>query len=119
MSYKIKMYKGDNEDIEITLVDENGDPIDLTGSSITFTVKENVADEEPVIQRKNEAAGGDDSQIEMTDPANGIFEIHIIPENTSSLTAKGYAYDIQVILSSGKVKTVIKDRIYLEEDVTK
>jgi len=117
MSNKIEMYRGDSYDAEITITDENGDAVDLTNAEIIFSAKKNNSNTVS-FSRKNTAAGGDATEIEMSDPTNGKFKLHIVPTNTSGLAVYTYDYDIEITIST-KVYTVIKDELILLEDVTR
>lgn len=119
MANEITMYKGDNYTAEVTVVDENGSAVNITGSGVIFTVRPSLDSADITFQRKNLAAGGDATQIEMTDPANGVFKLYIVPANTSGITSKTYVYDFQVTLATGEVYTVIQSTLEIEEDVTK
>lgn len=48
MSMQLVMYRGDDRSWEVTLT-VDGEPVDLTGADITFTAREALDDEEPVL----------------------------------------------------------------------
>lgn len=114
--------RGDNRTIPFTVYDANDALVDITGSSVWFTVKELYADTDSAakITKKNTAAGGGDSQIALTDPTNGEGEIYLIPSDTTSLDAnEEYIYDLQVKLPSGKTYTAKNSTMTLLADVTR
>ena len=117
VSNAMQIYKGDDGTWKITVKDASGDPVDITGAAIIFTAKTSEA-EAPSIQRRSPLAGGDVTQIEITDATKGEFKVHLVPSDTENLEAGNYVYDIQMTLNS-KVRTIIKSKLTLLEDVTK
>lgn len=117
MDNKIEMYIGNSEIFELEITDDDDAVVPIIGAEIIFSVKENFTDEEFIFQRKNSLAGGGDDEILITDGGNGIAEIYLIPDNTEDIMAGTYVYDVWVKLTSGKEKTVIVNRLFLEENV--
>lgn len=116
---KIEMFIGNSEDFELEITDEDNNAVDITDAQIIFSVKEDYVDEEYIFQRKNSFAGGDDTEILITDETGGLCEIYIIPDNTSDLKAGTYVYDVWVKLTTGKEKTVVANRLFLKDSVKK
>ena len=109
MSDRIDITKQDSENIEVTITDENGDPFDLTGKTVTFTVKRYTCDSntDAIIQK-----------IITThiSPTEGKTIIELSSSDTN--VSQGiYVYDVEVTWGSS-VKTVIKDIFTVTEDVT-
>jgi len=119
MNNKIEMYIGNSEIFELEITDEDDVAVPITDAEIIFSVKEDFTDEGFIFQRKNSFAGGDDTEIKITDGGNGIAEIYLVPDNTKDLTAGTYVYDVWVKLTSGKEKTVIVNRLFLKDSVKK
>ena len=114
----IEIYRGDNKTWEITVKDVSGEVVDITGAEIIMSVKKNVSDVSYLIQRKNLAAGGDSGQIEIIDAENGVFNLHLVPENTNNLRPSKYTYDIQATIS-GKVYTILFGGFGVLGDITR
>jgi len=114
----MEIFKGDDKTFKIIVQDSDDNTVDVSGAAVVFTVRKTLGADDAEIERKNSAAGGDASEIEMTDPSNGEFKIYLIPSNTEDLEADVYVYDIQITLG-GKVYTILRDEFYLKEDVTK
>ncbi len=114
---KLEMYIGNHEDFEIEITDEDDVVVDITDAEVIFSLKDDFSDEDYLFQRSNEDAGGDSTEVEMTDPTNGKCEVHIIPTNTQSLTKGTYVYDVWIKLTNGKEKTIIVNRLFLEDNV--
>lgn len=74
---------------------ENGTVPDITGATLTFTVKEKKTDTSATFTRTTGGNG-----ITLSDPTNGIFKLALIPSNTSSLTPKPYFCDIEITLNA-------------------
>ncbi len=85
----------------------NGSPVDITNHAIRLQVK-SIANEVLI-----DLAIG--SGITITDPANGVFRIDplIAPENCGQ-----NRYDLQFTDAGGVVKTYLKGKFTIEEDVT-
>jgi len=116
---KITMYIGNSETFELEVTDEDDIAVPIIGAEIIFSVKDDFTDEEYIFQRKNSFAGGDDTEIKITDGGNGLAEIYLVPDNTKDLMAGTYVYDVWVKLTSGKEKTVVQNRLFLEDSVKK
>lgn len=119
MANKIEMVKGDDEKRKITLTNTvTGLPIDLTNTKIWFSVKKNYSDTTYQFQRRNDLAGGDDTEILITDALNGEALLHVIPANTEDMIASNYVYDVQISHPTYGIKTPIKSTLFLKEHVT-
>ena len=116
---KIVMYLGNNETFELEVIDDDDVAVPIIGAEIIFSVKDDFTDEEYIFQRKNSFAGGDDTEIKITDGGNGLAEIYLIPDNTKDLNSGRYVYDVWVKLTSGIEKTVVQNRLFLEDSVKK
>lgn len=105
--YQLTMMRGDSRTFTITLTDSAGDPYDLTGASLWFTVGNLV-----------EKTVGDGITVET--PANGVATIDFVPADTESVSdvRRAYRYDVQVKLSDGTVKTPIRGLFVITPDVT-
>lgn len=70
--------------------------IDITGSTIYFTVKKELKDEIPLISK---------SITDHLDPVNGLTTINLTKEDTNRRIGK-YLFDIQLVLTDGQVHTI-------------
>lgn len=115
--YTVKFFRGDDHAINCT-VTLNSVAVDLSNAAITFSIKKNIQDDTVLIQKQNTLAGGGSSEIEMTDPVNGIFQIYIESTDTESLDADGLFYfDIEMVLNNSKT-TLIRSNILLLADIS-
>jgi len=105
-------YRGDTQVYRLILKKEDGTPVDLTGSSVWFTIKRNVKDldTEAIVQKKV------DNHV---DPSNGITEIKLEPSDTNTATPGQYVYDFQLVKPNGDVKTLLAGKVKILADVTR
>ncbi len=101
--------RGDDKFYVLTFTDGNGDPIDITGWTIYFTVKRDLddTDDEALIKKDITA---------HTDPTNGVTKIHLTSDDTDLIG--NFYYDIQVKKSDGIILTVLEGMITFKKDVT-
>jgi hypothetical protein len=120
-SNRVVMFLRDDRTLSVTANYEDGSAADLTGAKMWFTVKEKASDPDTaaLIEKRNTAAGGSDSEIKITNPTGGAAEVYIVPDDTDEINPGIYSYDVQVMLASGKTYTIVRDRITFKEDVTK
>ena len=105
--------RGDSATIDLTFTDDDGNAINITGSTIYFTAKSDLS--------------LDDSEAELqvevtshTDASNGLSNIPI-SGNDTDITAGKYYFDIQLNIGTA-VHTIwpVKDQayLYIQQDVT-
>lgn len=114
----IEVYRGDSPTFEITVTDQNGDPVDLTGAEIVFSVKKKLTDTAYVFQRKNTAAGGGDDEILIIDAVNGKFRLLLTNAVTQDLELRDYVHDFQITLGTD-VHTILPGSFIVLGDVTR
>lgn len=104
----ISVFRGDSLELDITVVDSSGDPVDLTGASAVFTAKTSESDEEPVIQKS----------LDIYDPPAGKMRLSL-SETDTRLPVSIYPADIEITLSDGRVKTVWSSHLQIKWDVSR
>ena len=103
-NYQINMARGDTLSfgLEFEGLGQNLD-------SAYFTVKKNALDEEPIFQKSlNDGI----SKVE-----DYKYIVRIAPEDTATLDAGQYAFDVQVS-ANGDVYTIMLGNLILSQDVT-
>lgn len=106
-------YRGDTVKYDLTVTDEEtGDTIDLSGSSIWFTLKTNTeqADAEAVYQ------------TEITthiDAPNGLSRLVIPSDATTDFPVIALYYDFQLVTSGSDVYTLEVDKVKVLSDITR
>jgi len=117
MSYAQKdlpsQVRGDTWILKFTFKNENGTAIDISNNQYWLTLKDN-AD-----QADNVAA----IQIGPVDPdpveaLQGLLTVVADPEETTSLIAKTYVYDLQEVNSQNEVTTLLLGKVKVVKDVT-
>jgi hypothetical protein len=99
----VSVIRGSSKTFQLTVTDQDGNVVNLTGATIYFTVKRNIKDVEWVIQKKST----DVTQINITQPIDGIAQIYLQPGDTVNLDPKDYIFDVWVVLSSGQQYPVV------------
>ncbi len=97
----------------ITWSDDLGDPINLTGYSANMQVRTSVT--------------ADDIEIELTDQNGkivlggtlGTITLSIADEDTATLNAGTFLYDLNLISSGGQTTRLIEGNIHIRHGVTK
>jgi hypothetical protein len=115
---EIAFPRGDTHVRDLTVAQSDGDPFDLTGALLVFTVKRNTADEDPgVLQHRSDGAT---PGIEITDAEAGLA-VHTVPAADSDALVPGYryAYDYQLTAFDGSVRTLEAGVLTVTADVTR
>jgi len=98
-----RVYRNDNANMTLALVDSNNAPLDLTNWNFTGKVREFPSDATAL------------SQLTITKTANTLS----VGLDTADLTLMSY-FDIEGINSvSSAVSTIIRGQIFVEEDITR
>jgi len=112
----ISIIRGSSKTYALAVTDKNGEPVDLTGSRVIFSVKATFCEEDALI-RKDSANGT--TEIEITNALGGLADIKMVPSDTNTMNAGEYVFDVWVILSSGKQYPVIPpSKLLVEPGVT-
>lgn len=96
----LAMYVGESKTFALTVLDENCDPIDLSGHSLYFTVKASECDEAALIFKSS----ADPLEIEIDpDQVNnaGKASIKVSAADIAGLESQSYVYDVWLELPSG------------------
>ena len=93
----VSIFRGTSKTLKLTVKDGDGELVNLTGSTIHFTVKKNEkCDEHALIQKSSANV----AQIEIPNPTDGTANIYLTPEDTYGLAVGKYKFDVWVILPS-------------------
>jgi hypothetical protein len=117
MITKLSMIRGDTRSYTLTFTKEDGSTQNITGWTITFTLKKNwqLPDSEASLQK---------IITSHIDAANGKSNLALFPADTKNLDPQDYDFDIQVLANTGtsgtasEVYTVLRGKFTLEYDVT-
>lgn len=106
-------YRGDTKIYDIVITDDTGNPIDITGSTIWFTLKSDPT--------------SDDTNAEIQkvitthiDAPNGKTQVVLSKNDTEHLVPEMYYYyDFQWVTNTGDVQTIMKDKVKVLQDITR
>jgi hypothetical protein len=104
----VQVIRGTSKTFELTVTDEAGGVVNLTGSRIIMTVKRELTDSNAVIQKDSQVGV---SQVELSEPKAGKAKIYFDPPDTQTLDVREYVFDVWVILASGKRYAVVPPSI--------
>ena len=104
----IEVFKGDSLRVDITLVDADGNAVDVTNATAKFTVRQHESDNDYVLQKT----------LQMVDPTAGRMRLALDPTDTDK-TPGTYVGDIEITFPDGRVKTVWKSQFIIKWDVTR
>jgi hypothetical protein len=106
----LQIIRGDDVDIQVTFKNSEGEVIDITGSTVFFTVKKRLADtDEQAYISKNVTS--------HSNPTEGIAIVKLNASDTN-ITPGKYHYDVQVRLASGSISSSVRGLIEVIKDVT-
>ncbi len=105
-----------NDDFsKLMIFDNNGTPLDITGYTISFTIRKNIPattvvnDEDAIIAKVITS---------HTAPTEGKTTI-VISRDEMNIDLGNYYYDIQMKTSANKVRTVQTGKFIVEFDITR
>lgn len=102
--------RGDTFPGFVMTISLNGEPVDLTGSTITMQIKKQACDDTAQLEFSS------NDGITIIEPLSGSFQLD---ESIISIDPRSYVYDIQLELSSGKVITPVGGVFVVYNDVTR
>ncbi len=101
---EISVAQGEDKTLKLEVTDDDDVIFNLTGHSLTFTVKYNENESANIVLK----ISSDINQIDIFDPVAGEANIFLVPADTEDFEPGDYFYDIWVTLSTGERFTVIK-----------
>lgn len=103
-------YRGDTVPIKITIKDNAGVPIDITGSRIRITLKEDIEDADPGALQKD--------AVLLDQVTNKGEALLTLSSSDTNIDAREYYYDIEWKDSADNIRTLINGTISIFADVT-
>ncbi len=110
----VRIYRGDNRTLKVSVVDGNDAPVSLAGVTVKYSVKIRLIEN----QAKIDKSSGVGSEILITNPANGVYEVYLIPSDTQDLEEGVYEYDSEITTVTGKVYTVVRGKFVVLVEIT-
>ena len=102
----ISIFRGDSLDLDITVLDGDNEPIDLTGATAKFTARTHENSIDYVLEKN----------LDIYDPTNGKMKL-VLDSTETNIDVKSYPADIEITFPDGKVKTVWKSTLEIKWDV--
>ena len=102
------IHRGDSRNLVVTVRDEPGNIIDLTGATIVWEIADSVAG--PALLSKTNGAG-----VTITDAAGGVFTVALTPADTLSLTRGVKYHEARMTDAGGDRGRVVVDDITIED----
>jgi hypothetical protein len=115
--YRI-MFRGDDKTFRVIVVDANDVVVPITGDKVEFTVKKNATDlmADAIIYKSSLVHGEIDIRVA---PNTNQADINLVPADTDLVPTGEYVFDVQLTrVSTGKVLTIVKGVLSIEQDVT-
>jgi hypothetical protein len=104
----IYINKGEDHTIRHRVVNTQNGAVNLTGASIYAYMRTSASGNTYVFQKRNTAAGGGDSEIEVVGAANGDILIKLDDDSTALLTNRVYYLEIYTTISGADyIQTII------------
>lgn len=107
---EIEVIRGDDVTLTLTFTDKNGVIIDLTNSTVFFTVKRKVSDTDAnaLISK---------TITSFAAPTTGVCTVSLTDTDTN-LSSGVYYYDVQLVDATGLVSSIEKDKFVVIKDIT-
>lgn len=100
------IFRGDTRIFRSTVVDENRDPIDITGWTFLLSASKKAGTSPPNIQ----VAGS------IINAKSGIVEFELTPAETALVGT--YYYDVEATTDKDKVHTIDSGQFVINQDIT-
>lgn len=107
---QLSVYRGDDKYWNLNFTDSSGSAIDLTGSTIFFTVKKNRSDSDTNALIKKDVTS-------HLDAVNGKSRISLTNSDTA-IDVGTYFFDIQLVDNASNVTTVVAGTFVVTQDIT-
>jgi hypothetical protein len=103
----ITMVCGDTVQLNMAISDVNGDPVDIAGMLVNWAMGKSA--QGPQLLAKVTGAG-----IVITDSANGMIAVTLMPSDTLGLTPANYYHEFELIDGFGNISTVARGSLQLQ-----
>lgn len=114
----LEFASGDAFALDVATFQDNRVRVNLADAAIMASFKRYLSDPQPLVAKRNAAAGGAEQQIEMVDAAAGTFRVHILAADTRLLAPGTYLYDIVATFSNGASTVLGKGTVKVSRRVT-
>lgn len=113
----LSVRQGESKTYELSVVDEVNQPVPLDNVRIIFSVKERLSESVPLIQKSTDVV----TEVIVTSVSGGLARIFLVPEDTATLAAGDYFFDVWVFfLATGRAHPVVIPSLFqIEPSVTR
>jgi len=116
---EIEIVRGTSKNFELSVCDDAGAFVDLTGARLIATVKCDLREDRISIQKDSQVGPAEIEIYTQTGDTLGKALIKFAPSDTQNLDPGEYIFDVWVILSSGARHIVVgPDPFIIERGVT-
>jgi hypothetical protein len=98
-----EMYASNDVELDLSLFDEDGDPLDLTGSTVRWALASAYDPTVPLVLKSSDAMAG----ILITDAVQGMVIVVLAAEDTAGLGGQPYVHEAAVTNDDGAETTVL------------
>jgi hypothetical protein len=109
----ISIIRGDTREINVSFVNTDGTPIDLTGGTVFLTVN---SSPEPI---NDDNAAVEKSVTSFANPESGQATVILDSADTNTMTPGTYFYDLQFVSGVGVVISQPRARFNVIGDITR
>lgn len=95
----VRIARGEDGAVQITVVDQAGAPVNLMGMSVAFEVKRYDTDTSPLFPAR---------AATLTDPTHGVCVVYLTPSDTGGLSTGHYRYDVWLTDAGGLRHQIVK-----------
>lgn len=111
------MFRGDDQDFSITVVDANGQPVNLTGMKVWATFKYHINDLDSALAIQKTT---NTSTITIAGSNNNVASFTIANADTASFSDTTVLYyDVQIKDGASKIHTIDSGTLTVNDDVTR
>jgi hypothetical protein len=105
----ITIYAGNDVALDVSLLDEAGAALDLTGTSLEWGMAERFADD--AVLRKATPV-----EIEVTDEVAGLATVHLDPADTATLGGI-YRHELRLTDAGGNIVTLLTGALTIRTSI--
>jgi hypothetical protein len=105
------IYAGNDEELDISLFGENGDPLDLTGSTVLWVLASAYDPGVALLSKSSAPMSG----ILITNAVQGMVIVTIDHEDTIDLGGQPYVHEAAVVNVDGATTTVLTGTVTIDK----
>jgi hypothetical protein len=106
------VYGGDDARLELTLLDRDGTPLDLTGATLTWGMAPRRSSDAALTKTSEDA-----SEIEITDAVAGRAIVKLLADDTDDLSETVYLHELKITDATGKTETLLTGTLTVRSSI--